>query len=628
MRRMCNDVCVYANDNSCDDGGPGSAYAECSLGADLRLRPRRRDPPAGATLRGLKARQRTRRRRPALCGNGRPGIRGGSRRKTTSKKVVASARGVLDDLRIAVPARRRGRRCATSAHPERCGTPTRTTLSTRSARTAGVADGLFKAASLLWRRRRTASSPCDACIPVNATSSWRTHGGRRDPTEPAAPLGAARVDGGGLERARRLAPRCGARGRVKRLEALAAEVAQRERGLAEKLLAATQRQKERVVEDGAARVVQRAVRGRAGGLWLLNTMTERRRRRRRLAEQRQRQVEDASALCLQRFARGAIARRRPPVSAADARIRVPPPAGGVAAAGRPPVALLPDAAILPGRKYVPLLPAAPTAGPLALYAFGALEYSLLVYLPRQDALALLRMRRRVRCRVAAAVGRRRRPRRRDRPRPGRTAPRIARARHLGRGAPLRAAGGGAFPRGRARGRASTPHCAPPTGSGCRAAGRARAAPAACRVDRAGGRAAAVVGESARLGAAAVVRQAFGVHWHRLPHDACRPGTFPPVAPRGRAPSHLPAAPPRARRREAFGGGVDGNEELRRTAPPPPPSALSPPRHDGLVFDPRASWRSAELYQGRAGLETLERASTRSRSVASSGAIEPSPFIHV
>ena len=34
MRRMCNDVCVYANDNSCDDGGPGSAYAECSLGAD------------------------------------------------------------------------------------------------------------------------------------------------------------------------------------------------------------------------------------------------------------------------------------------------------------------------------------------------------------------------------------------------------------------------------------------------------------------------------------------------------------------------------------------------------------------------------------------------------------------
>ena len=37
--------------------------------------------------------------------------------------------------------------------------------------------------------------------------------------------------------------------------------------------------------------------------------------------------------------------------------------------------------------------------------------------------------------------------------------------------------------------------------------------------------------------------------------------------------------------------------------------------DGLVFDPRASWRSAELYQGRAGLETLERALTRSRSVA-------------
>ena len=35
----------------------------------------------------------------------------------------------------------------------------------------------------------------------------------------------------------------------------------------------------------------------------------------------------------------------------------------------------------------------------------------------------------------------------------------------------------------------------------------------------------------------------------------------------------------------------------------------------LVFDPRASWRSAELYQGRAGLETLERALTRSRSVA-------------
>ena len=96
-----------------------------------------------------------------------------------------------------------------------------------------------------------------------------------------------------------------------------------------------------------------------------------------------------------------------------------------------------------------------------------------------------------------------------------------------------------------------------------------------------------------------------------------PGTFPPVAPRGRAP--LPIFPPRRRSAaddEAFGGGVDPwNEELRRTAPPPPPSALSPQRHDGLVFDPRASWRSAELYQGRAGLETLERALTRSRSVA-------------
>ena len=51
MRRMCNDVCVYANDNSCDDGGPGSAYAECSLGADCSDCGRAdRDPPAGATV--------------------------------------------------------------------------------------------------------------------------------------------------------------------------------------------------------------------------------------------------------------------------------------------------------------------------------------------------------------------------------------------------------------------------------------------------------------------------------------------------------------------------------------------------------------------------------------------------
>ena len=427
-----------------------------------------------------------------------------------------------------------------------------------------------------------------------------------------------------LERARRLAPRAARAAERARLEALAAEVAQRERELAEKLLAATRRQKERVVEDGAARVVQRAVRGRAGGLWLLNAMTERRRRQ-WLAEQRQRQVEDASALCLQRFARGAIARRRPRPKRRPTRAKLAAATGGRRTAlppVEPPVALLPrDAAILPGRKYVPLLPAAPTRMPLALYAFGALEYSLLVYLPRQDALALLRMRRRVLLTEwllpwDAVVGRAPEI---DRV-PAAPLLAIARARHLGRGAPL-----GAPP-------VAVPFLeGAPEGASLDATLRTADWERMPRLRDVCARCAGPL--------AASIEQAdeqqlwwesrhdwvlppssdnlFGVHWHRLPHMRAVPGTFPPVAPRGRAP--LPIFPPRRRAAaddEAFGGGVEPwNEELRRTAPPPPPSALSPPRHDGLVFDPRASWRSAELYQGRAGLETLERALTRSRSVA-------------
>ena len=30
----CDDTCRFSNDNSCDDGGVGSAYSQCPLGTD------------------------------------------------------------------------------------------------------------------------------------------------------------------------------------------------------------------------------------------------------------------------------------------------------------------------------------------------------------------------------------------------------------------------------------------------------------------------------------------------------------------------------------------------------------------------------------------------------------------
>ena len=223
---------------------------------------------------------------------------------------------------------------------------------------------------------------------------------------------------------------------------------------------------------------------------------------------------------------------------------------------------------------MPLLPAAPTRMPLALYAFGALEYSLLVYLPRQDALALLRMRRRVLLTEwllpwDAVVGRAPEI---DRV-PAAPLLAIARARHLGRGAPLGAppvavpflAGAPAGARLDATLRTADWERMPP-------AGRVRALRrAARRVDRAGGRAAALVESRHDWVLLPSSDNLFGVHRHRLRMRAVL-GTSAGgalVAAR-RSPSSRRAAAPAD---EAFGGSVEPwNEELRRTAPPPPPSA--------------------------------------------------------
>ena len=256
--------------------------------------------------------------------------------------------------------------------------------------------------------------------------------------------------------------------------------------------------------------------------------------------------------------------------------------------------------------------------PLALYAFGALEYSLLVYLPRQDALALLRMRRRVLLTEwllpwDAVVGRAPEI---DRV-PAAPLLAIARARHLGRGAPL-----GAPP-------VAVPFLeGAPEGASLDATLRTADWERMPRLRDVCARCAGPL--------AASIEQAdeqqlwwesrhdwvlppssdnlFGVHRHRLPHMRAVPGTFPPVAPRGRArspSSRRAAAPPPTmrlwRRRRA-------RMRLRRTAPPPPPSALAAaPRRPrlrpaGVVAERRA-------LPGGAGLETLERALTRSRSVA-------------